>query len=80
MLFKGTDKPGPVSKEFLNPDFKTVIASPDCQRALHGRHAFMEVLKCFSINVDQPLLPLHEVPGTLKIVANKLPTQFTAKS
>lgn len=31
MLFKGTDRPGPISKEFLNPDFKIVITSPDRQ-------------------------------------------------
>lgn len=31
MLFEGTDKPGPISKEFLNPDFKIVITFPDCQ-------------------------------------------------
>lgn len=34
MLFKGTDKSGPISKEFLNPDFKIVITSPDCQSSV----------------------------------------------
>ena len=40
MPFKGTDKPGPISKEFLNPDFKIVITSLDCERSVQETHIY----------------------------------------
>ena len=75
MLFKGTDKPGLISKEFLNLDFKIIIASLNCQCSVQETQIYLSsemfLYKCWlasSVIIRDAL--------DVEIDANKLPIQL----
>lgn len=75
MLFKGTDKPGPISKEFLNPDFKIFLASPNCQCSVQETQIYLSsemfLYKCWSASSVIIWDALD-----VEIDANKMPIQL----